>query len=286
MKNREEYQASIFAKRNALLQKRKKRISQAAAGTGIAIIFVAAFAFIPNLPDQTPQNSLYPTASESSKYEMHNQTTALFCEECLTFISDFDDGEYTKPSVTKDSYLQMIEGEAAIMSAGDSAITATEASEKTESEMPDCADEIEETTKRKGFTSVIDRLIHRETEHYTHDSGEDTIIQEAPADTGSDDETTKNTASNKFATEEVISAAIKHLSDEHKEFAADAKTSVITVTEPNCSYYLVFFDTKNGILQVKLNGQTLAHMETLKIPPKTIAQNAETITHRESYKGD
>lgn len=47
MKSREEYQASIFAKRDALLAKRRKRISYLTAAACIVICFTAAFFALP-----------------------------------------------------------------------------------------------------------------------------------------------------------------------------------------------------------------------------------------------
>ena len=68
MKNREEYQASIFKKRDALLAKRRKKISQAAAVMSVCVCFAVAFAFLPKKFGQKLSSEVFPVITDSTVY--------------------------------------------------------------------------------------------------------------------------------------------------------------------------------------------------------------------------
>ncbi len=77
MKSREEYQASIYAKRDALLKKRKKNITAAVtAAAAFVLISVSVFA-IPSFDEKLPQSTettaqTLPAVNESSITQLHS----------------------------------------------------------------------------------------------------------------------------------------------------------------------------------------------------------------------
>ncbi|MBQ2847166.1 MAG: hypothetical protein IJE74_02805 [Clostridia bacterium] len=262
MKNREEYQASIFAKRNALLQKRKKRISQAAAGTGIAVCFAAAFIIIPQLPGRIVNNNATTSALTASEHEeMITEQNKIFVEENLTFCTNLLIGPYTKP--THENFQATAYYEEAQSLTNDVTVPAINSEAEIDEEITVGAASSEETTKRKDIFSFVDGLIHMEPEIHTEavpppDSGEDNILQEYP-DTGSDNNADENAeSSNSFTTEEIITAAIGYLSDEHKEFV-DPETAYVTVTKTSQGdeYYEIWFDINGTNHKIRLDSETL-----------------------------
>ncbi len=87
MKSREEYTASIFTKRDALLEKRKKRITAAISAVCIALSFVAAAAFLPKTinktkVDITAETTVQSIATQtSSAIQYEEQVDYLLREE-------------------------------------------------------------------------------------------------------------------------------------------------------------------------------------------------------------
>lgn len=92
MKSREEYQASIFAKRDALLKKRKRNAAVAASALFVAIGISSAAVFAPQFPQEQKTDNLRGYEEELSEPEY----------DCLTEATE---GKTAKSEVTHNTEL-------------------------------------------------------------------------------------------------------------------------------------------------------------------------------------
>lgn len=112
MKSREEYQASIFAKRDALLAKRRKHIRQAVSGAAAAVLLTASFVAVPNLTEKLPQNPETTAAAnkdfitqQQTDYDSHSEKEEAvdsFSENTtVTFVYKLTSGETTQAAASE-----------------------------------------------------------------------------------------------------------------------------------------------------------------------------------------
>lgn len=264
MKSREEYQASIFAKRDALLKKRKKHFAQAVTGAGAAVLLAVSFIAV---PDMTKKLSLSSDTTIPSVQTTHSAV----CEDYVTQDqSDFvnhTEKEEAIESYTENETTTLIFKATSGKTEDSAASSATEECTDADEAVIDSAESVEEvttsdeTTKRNGFlAAIMSELINGKTEPYA----------EYPADTGGDDNVEAESIayapqatdySNDYTQEEIISAAIIHLPDDAKEFA-DPENAFVTVTRTaeGEEYYEVWFDINGSNHKIRLNAETLEHI--------------------------
>lgn len=265
MKSREEYQASIFAKRDALLAKRKKHITQAVTGAGAAVCLAAALIIIPQFPVNLQ--------SDITVTEPSTTNAAALDMPASQYFSDFEIQEENAVKTHAEAPPEMTDSAAeAVPDEMQENITyavsypVTKKHPNIQQTHIDSAESVEEvtnsdeTTKRNGFLAIMAELINGRTEPYV----------EYPADTGGDD-TTENesiayapeapNSSNDYTQEEIVSAAISHLPDDAKELADPEKAFVtITKTSQGEEYYEVWFDINGINHKIRLNAETLEHI--------------------------
>lgn len=93
MKSREEYEASIFAKRDALITKRKKNIRMATATLGVVICLGAAAVAIPMLNEKPDETQALPV-TDAAGGMTENKTAAENHSEHFTFPAVYDAEAY------------------------------------------------------------------------------------------------------------------------------------------------------------------------------------------------
>lgn len=256
MKSREEYQASIFAKRDALLRKRKRLITQAVSGTAAAVLLTASFIIVPKM------TAKLPTGSEQTIPDI-TTTQSAYGEECITqqhseydsYTENEDAGDTVSEtaSVTYAYYLTSDETTAV-------AASETKKSPETDEVVTESVEEMTssaEVTNENGEVAIMGESPEHST---THESTK-------PADTGNDyaaDTVIDSVApeipdsSNDYTQDDIISAAITHLPDDIKELA-DPENAFVTVTRTSegDEYYEVRFDINGSNHKVTLNADTL-----------------------------
>ena len=259
MKSREEYQASIFAKRDALLRKRKKNIAKAATGTAAAIVLTVSLIAVPEITAKLPLDSEQATPDITA-------TQAMIKEESVTQQhSDYE--SYAESEDTTDTFSETASVTYAYYLTSDETIAATASETKkspeTDEIVTESSESVEEatnsaeTTGTNGFFAIIDELFNKETESY----------KEYPADTGSEDNAESESiahapeaadSSDDYTQEEIISAAITYLPDDAKKLA-DPENAFVTVTRTSEGeeYYEVRFDINGSKHKITLDSDTL-----------------------------
>ncbi len=226
MKSREEYTASIFAKRDALLEKRKKRITAAISAVCIALSFAAAAAFVPKTINKTKGDITTETTVQaivtqtSSAVQYEEQVDYLLREEIyqppkaeaetgkgptINNQTDFYNGALIAPTYKP------------FQDAPETAITYDDLSEEERKESIDQA----QTTKKS------------------------------------------NSIAPKYTDDEIIQVAYEFLSNEQKALVnkSDEKLVLATHTSDGQNFYEVHFNGKIENYSVKLNADDLSLVE-------------------------
>ena len=259
MKSREEYRKSIFAKRDALLRKRKKNITKAVTGTAAAIVMTVSLIAVPEITAKLPLDSEQATPDITA-------TQAMIKEESVTQQhSDYD--SYAESEDTTDTFSETASVTYAYYLTSDETIAATASETKKSPETDEFATEsaesVEEMTSSTEATNKNEEvaIMGEMTEHSTvHDA-------EKPADTGSDYAAERGSdspapeaadSSDDYTQEEIISAATTYLPDDAKKLA-DPENAFVTVTRTSEGeeYYEVRFDINGNKHKITLDGDTL-----------------------------
>lgn len=259
MKSREEYEASIFAKRNAVLAKRKKKIQMTVSAMSIIICLSAAAFAMPKLTDKADEAAL-PSANNaaSGKGITENkikESNAVF-DEIGTFIADYD--------VTK------------AHSNHTAVFDATADVEETE----EVNDEIEHLTRNEIY-SMPETEIALETEIAVENGAEESPAGdkqfgfESP-DGGFDIESIEPSSSSKktYTTEEITAAAESCLSASDAEnIISDKTNAVVSRKSDGTTTYTVYFYTSEKKITVKLSDS----LELIEITEKDNAGGTSQI---------
>lgn len=241
MKNREEYQASIFAKRDALLAKRRRRISQSVAVLSIAACFAAAFAFLPKSLDY--KVSFSESYAESATFVSDSLTAAPTTQE--TTASQEPDEAYTFHS----SYIKY-QGTKS-HSIKDEAVASPAIEEFTQA-----ATQIHLPNQDKQFAHKSEETTRRDFGGFRPEMWDDDglYITEVHA---------KPEGAPDYTSEEIAEKAETYLSDDIAGKIID-KHTLVTVrhfaTPPD--YYVVWFYTDDKQIKVTLNSENLELIET------------------------
>lgn len=239
MKSREEYQASIFAKRDALLAKRRRRISQTAAFLSIVICFAIAFAVLPK---------------KLSKKLSSEETVQLITDDTITADAPTAETSTVQAYTFHSSYIRTEGTRKHTQKAAAAANPTVEelAQVITQIHLPnqetEIAQESEETTRKALFGGG-----------FRPEMWDDETIYEAEGDITPAD-------SPDYTTEEIIAEARKYLesgSSENtdSEDSYETKTDVTVTKTSSGSYYTVYFYFPSTTTKVKLDGDTLELIE-------------------------
>lgn len=252
MKSREEYEKSIYAKRDALIMKRKQKITAATSVLCIVICFAAAALF---LPKNLNKASLDTTSS----------TTATTAEDLLVGMGGeaacFDEAE----GEIKESELSSEKEEDILLytmidnyTKPSSTVKATTKRQVQFGYTPEDSDEKEagaETQTEIGITEIA-----FETEIYWEDGSK-------PAKPS----TTAKPVFNDHAEEKAIDAARGYLTDEQKaKVDPDAHIDVsVTRNADGSEYFTVHFDTADGSYLVSVDTETFEFVKFRELKKTT-----------------
>jgi hypothetical protein len=245
VKSREEYEKSIYAKRDALIMKKKQRIATATSLLCVVICFVAAAIFLPKnlnkaafdtttsttIPSTTAPTTVEDLAGlggeaglfdESGEVEAEETQSAVKVEHytCLTTMID----NYTKPATT---------------------VKATTKKQNQFGYTPEGSDEKGAGTVTQTEIGITE--IALETEIYWEDGSR----PNKPS-------TTVKPIFNDHAEEKAIDAAFGYLTDEQKaKVDMDAHIDVsVTRNADGTEYFTVHLDTADGAYLVSVDSKT------------------------------
>lgn len=261
MKSREEYRASIYAKRDALLIKRKKRITQAITLSCTAILLTASAAALPSF-FKKPTSEIKPVEYTTTAFEAYGSII-------------------TQPNTDYDNLNENIETVKDLAEAvAERAETVTEAVPKG-------------TTER--VTKVVRYPVSKQHSNYPFIEEEsigavDEAVDEAVNESSMDDSIRPEFQNEMYfeaerSAEEIAEAAFGYLSDEQKAECINADSpEIINVTSSSEKRYIVSFKT---------NGKTIYHvqlgypdLELIEIDTSTEKEAvSEPSTHKPGYKG-
>lgn len=277
MKNRDEYLESIYAKRDAKIRERKKKISVLISGFCLAVCFAAVFAFVPKyFEKETPVGESENNNSDKHIIADSNTSGKISAsnEEVFTFIEQYQ-AFYNQNN-------ELITDEAGNRNMNDSEIKATKRNEAATSnnklqteisaEIPD-----EETTRRMSFgyigepfdesllptNSPLAGSVAISPAEPPEDSGTEVTEPyfEAPDSIDSDETKASTTAAKLKSAEEATSEAKSFLSTELKEDAEkiiDEKTQVtVTRTANSKTTYTVYLYTNTKSFEIDVDAVTL-----------------------------
>lgn len=250
MKNRSEYERSIYEKRDALIMKRRQKIATATSLLCVVLCFAAAAVFLPKSikksgPDTTTSTTIPSTTAPTTVEDLTGMggETGLFDEsgeamaegelsaekeqnedtEYYTYITMIDD--YTRPATTVKATQKHFS------SAGGFGYDGT------------VAEDSAETT----IAVATQTEIAFETEIYWEDGSK----PNRPS-------TTVKPIFNDHAEEKAIDAAFGYLTDEQKaKVDMDAHIDVsVTRNADGTEYFTVHFDTADGAYLVSVDSKT------------------------------
>lgn len=224
MKNREEYVASIYAKRDECLAKRKRVISASVSALCLILCFCTAAVVMPKMMKKTSKevttditlavNNAEGTADSENAQTMH------FVEQYVTFVT-----HYVKPESEK------------------------------------YADSI--TNYQKNFAYSQSGSMERESDMIEEDEAgeepETEIAEEfADSETKAPSATKRPSAMGKYTNEEIIAAALSNLSESEKK-AVEGVEPFVTVTRTSGGeeYYDISYKTDNSKIKITLNAENL-----------------------------
>lgn len=294
MKTNDEYLESIFAKRDALMRERKKKISVMTSILCLAVSFAAVFAFVPEYfkkdsPVGDSENNNYDKHAFADTNTSDNNPTSN--DEAFTF------GEKYQAFYNQNN--ELITDEAGNRNMNDSEIKATKRNEAATSnnklqteiaaEIPD-----EETTRRMNFGYIGEPFdssllptksaLAGSSALAPADPQEDFATKvtepysEAPDSIDSEETKASTTAAKPKSAEEATAEAKNFLSTfskEDSEKIIDEKTQVtVTRTVNGKTTYTVYFYTNYKSFEIELDAVTLRVIE---------CKEKNLITGKDSY---
>lgn len=259
MKSRDEYEASIFAKRDALLEKRKKRITAITSALCIVLCFSAAAIFMPknlnksnsdiastatttSTSTQSAVEELVGMGGESGVFDAAAEAENALYEttkeevEYLTQLSD-----YTKPVTNKETKKQQINFGYSPENNNEKNTTAAAVATQTE--------------------------IALETEIFSEDGCPEETTKKANTST------TARPLFNDNAEEKAIDVAYGYLTNEQKaNVDMDAHIDVsVTRNADGTEYFTVHFDTAEGAYLVSVDSKTFEFVKFKELKKSTQA---------------
>ncbi len=254
MKNREEYLASIYAKRDSKIKERKKTISVLTSVLCLAVCFVAAFAFIPKKFGQKSYSPVTIPTAEKIYSEVNT-----YIEETATFSANY----YYSNTIHYSGNIKNNNG--TIAEFREQTEPKTDENLKTEIALENSA---ESPTRNLNFGWSGDFPFDSTllTSQYVGSDKEiiDAVTEPSPEKPAADSDktTVASTKKPKYETQEIVSAAIKHIPNNYANKIITEKTdSTVTRTANGEEYYTVYLFTDDKSFTVKLKGSDLGLIE-------------------------
>ncbi len=264
MKNREEYEASIFAKRDALLEKRKRITAAATSALCIALCFAAAAVFLPKSlnksnSDLTSTAATVPSTTLPAVEElvgMGGETGVFDAAGAIDNESNEAEAEEVERFTLNDTYTRLV------------TYPATKkhpASNKYFGYSPEGSSEKDTTAAAAETTEIA-----LETEIYWEDGSRPVAGTQKPGSTPS---TTAKPIYNDHAEEKAIEAAFGYLTDEQRaKVDSDAHIDVtVTRNADGSEYFTVILHTDEGAYLVSVDSKTFEFVKFKELKKSTQA---------------
>ena len=237
MKSREEYESSIFAKRDALIAKRKKNMRIAASALSVTVCLGAAAVVIPMLsekPDKTP----VPPVTDSAGGMTENKIATEGYGEIATYPANYDTGIAFTNHYDNEYY-----NDTCIEAEGNERLTVAS---KTEIyQIPDGEVAVEQGASEEKPDSIFDQIVN----------GMSGFRPESPD--GAFDAMSEIPSKKNFTTEEIVAQAKKYVTDADK--IIDEKTNVTVSRNANgTTTYTAYFYTADKRITVELDSNLTA----------------------------
>lgn len=239
MKSREEYEASIFAKRDALNAKRKKNLRFAASAFGVMICLCAIAFAIPNL-NKKPDTNGVSSDTLAAGGVTENKIAAEGSDETVTYPASYDTGiAYTEQhsfGYINDFCIETVDGEKA---------ETTEAEITEIYRIPEGEIAVEQGNSAEKPNGLPQQFA----------DGMGGFKPESPD--GISDALAETPSKKSFTTEEIVAQAKKYVVDADK--IIDDKTNVTVSRNANgTTTYTAYFYTEDKKIAVKLDSNLTA----------------------------
>ena len=247
MKNREEYEASIFAKRDALLEKRKRITAAATSALCIALCFVAAAVFLPKSLNKsnsdltstaatTVPSTTLPAAEEL--VGMGGESGVFDAAGAIENESNEAEAEDVEHFTFNETYTKYVTYPAT---------KKQPASNKYFGYSPEGSSENDTTAAASEITEIA-----LETEIYWEDGKPEATTKRTNTST------TAKPIYNDHAEEKAIEAALGYLTDEQRaKVDSDAHIDVtVTRNADGSEYFTVILHTNEGAYLVSVDSKT------------------------------
>ncbi len=231
MKNREEYMASIYAKRDARFAKRKRAIATATSALCLILCFCVAAVVMPKMMKKTSEevttDITVAVNNAEGMADSENVQTMHFVEQFVTMITHY---EKPKVEIHEDAITQYQKNfgysESELMNQRVTVFEEDEASEECETEI------------------ALKTEIAQE-----FDNGE---THKAPS------VTKRPSAMGNFTNEEITAAAYRNLTETEKKAVEGVEPFVtVTRTRDGNEYYDISYKTDSGNIKITLNAENL-----------------------------
>jgi len=255
VKSREEYEASIFAKRDALVAKRKKNMRITASALSVMICLGAAAVAMPMLKEKPDETQVLPVTNAAGGVT-ENKIVAETYGEIATYPANYDTGiAYTNQhnfAYHNDFCIESVEGE----------VNELPVASTTEIyQIPDGEIAVESGESEEKPDSIFNQIVD--------DMGG--FRPESPD--GAFDAMAEKPTKKNYTTEEIVAEAKKHISDADE--IIDSKTNVTVSRNANgTTTYTAYFYTESKRITVELDSE----LRLIEVKEKDNIGNAVQIT--------
>ena len=258
MKNREEYMASIYAKRDARLVGRKKAIAAASSALCLILCFCAAAVVMPKMMKKTSEEVTADITVEVNNAEdvagSENAQTMYLGVELVTMITNY---EKPKVEIYEDAITHHQKNfgynESELMNQRDTAFEEDGAGEEPETEI-----------------ALETEIAQEFADDETHKAPS---VTKRPSSMG------------RYTNEEIIAAALSNLTESEKKVVEGVEQLVtVTRTSSGEEYYDISYKTDNGKIKITLNAENLEFVKrsgsfdnasaTTAVPPMVVTTPA------------
>lgn len=253
MKSREEYEASIFAKRDALIAKRKKNMRITASALSVMICLGAVVIAIPMLKEKPDETQIQPVTNAASGVT-ENKIVAETYNEIATYPANYDTGiactNQHNFAYYNDFCIESVEGEEITN------VSVTEIYQIPDGEIAVERGESEETeaTVNNQFSNNDDFVVPDSFEGGFHAQG------------------IKPSKKN-YTTEEIVAEAKKYISDADK-IIADKTNVTVSRNSNGTTTYTAYFYTSDKKITVELDSS----LKLIEVKEKDSNDNTVQIT--------
>lgn len=226
MKSREEYTASIYAKRDAVLKKRKRTAGSIAAALCIALSFCAAAAVMPRMMKKSaPKETTVQTTSTDTENLENTKGEIL-----VTYVES-----YIRPKTEYSEEAMGAENEQ-----GENFIVDAEGEPENRIEKEEWADK---------------QFAHHVTKAVTEIALETVVVEDALAEPSI---TKKPSSLGKYTNDEILEAAMNCLTDEEKKAVEGVEPMVtVTRTKGGGESYGIMYMAGDIKIKIILNAENL-----------------------------